>query len=512
LIIVNPTSGKGDPSQRRKQIKTISRRLGWSGEYLETTVANDAGVLSREAVKKGTKHIVICGGDGTIMEALEAVLKTQTAIGVVPLGTGNLFAKNIGIPEALEDALRIAFFGEIRFVDIGKANSTYFSLTAGMGIDVAMLQGANREVKDRYGFLAYIFSAIKNITYKSRRYRVVVDKKQVFEGSAKSIIVANMGEVTGGITIVPDAHPQNGTLQVGITTSRSLGTLISTLLHAVRGSLKSSPHYSIFRGKRIEIMPLPAKQPYQCDGDVSPPTDRLAVTVLPRSVAVMVSPEEQRLKVAHLKQQAIIFDFDGTLADTLQKVVAIYNALGKKHGYPSLHEAELEELRGKSAREIIASLPVAKVRLPFLLAEGRKLFEKDIESITLFNGLQGVLSELAKHYRLGIVTSNEVTNVKKFLLKHNIDYFDFIYSDSSLFGKGKIIRKVLKKYQLQAENVVYVGDEVRDIEAAKEGGIRVVAVTWGFNAKKVLSQHSPDYLIDKPSQLTKLSLVAQRKK
>lgn len=225
--------------------------------------------------------------------------------------------------------------------------------------------------------------------------------------------------------------------------------------------------------------------------------------------------DRTRLRNKSLEQQreyTLLFDFDGTLADTLEKIIVIYNRLSKKHGFPAVSVSEVEQLRGKSAREVMSALPIAKVKLPFLLAEGRKLFEEDLETILVFAGLKEVLISLSKEYRLGIVTSNEATKVKKFLLRHEIDYFDFIYADKSLFGKGKIIRQVLKKYELKAKDVVYVGDEVRDIEAAREGKIRIISVTWGFNSKKVLQEHNPDFLIDKPSQLRTIKVFSSKKK
>ena len=126
---------------------------------------------------------------------------------------------------------------------------------------------------------------------------------------------------------------------------------------------------------------------------------------------------------------------------------------------------------------------------------------KNFESIKPFPQLESVLPKLSEKYVLGIVTSNDPVNVKKFLLAHNLDYFAFVYSDGSLFGKGKIIKNLLHKYSYAPENVIYVGDEVRDIDAARTAGINVVSVTWGLNSKKVLLENNPDFLIDNSTAL-----------
>lgn len=108
------------------------------------------------------------------------------------------------------------------------------------------------------------------------------------------------------------------------------------------------------------------------------------------------------------------------------------------------------------------------------------------------------------HHPLGILSSNNKTNIVKFLKNYRIDFFDFIYSEKNLFGKSRAIDNLLKKQDLKPQEIIYVGDEIRDIEAAKKSKIKVVAVTWGFNTKAILEKMKPDFLVENPDELLKI--------
>ncbi|HSA83958.1 MAG TPA: HAD-IA family hydrolase, partial [Patescibacteria group bacterium] len=128
-----------------------------------------------------------------------------------------------------------------------------------------------------------------------------------------------------------------------------------------------------------------------------------------------------------------------------------------------------------------------------------------IEMITPIRGMKEQLIHLQNaDCTLGILTSNSEKNVVKFLERNNMQVFDFIYSGSSLFGKEKVIRSMLREKKFDPDKVIYVGDEGRDIEASKKAGVKVAAVTWGFSSRKGLETYKPDFLLDTPEELTKL--------
>ncbi|HLP89862.1 MAG TPA: HAD-IA family hydrolase [Nostocaceae cyanobacterium] len=202
-------------------------------------------------------------------------------------------------------------------------------------------------------------------------------------------------------------------------------------------------------------------------------------------------------------QKVIIFDFDGTIADTVDALVSIANRLALEFGYVPIAPDELTLLRNLTSRELIKHSGISLFRIPFLVKKVKSELKNKILEIQPIKGIQEALVELNHHgYRLGIITSNSQENVIEFLKIHNLDYlFDFIYSGVTIFGKTTIINNVLRQKQLKPETVIYVGDETRDVEASKKSNIKIIAVTWGFNSWEVLAQQNPDFLIHQPSEL-----------
>lgn len=197
----------------------------------------------------------------------------------------------------------------------------------------------------------------------------------------------------------------------------------------------------------------------------------------------------------------VIFDFDGTVADSLKLLWGIYNKLALEYGCRNIKEEEIETLRGFSARELIAKLKIPLLKLPFMVEGVREELARNIEFVDPIPGMQKVLKRLQKSYNLMILTSNSEENVHAFLSVNKMEFFDCVYSGSTIFGKQRLINYLIKDFKLDKSKVIYVGDEVRDIEAAKKSGIKVVSVSWGLNTKELLAKHNPDFLITSPQEL-----------
>ncbi len=202
-------------------------------------------------------------------------------------------------------------------------------------------------------------------------------------------------------------------------------------------------------------------------------------------------------------QKVIIFDFDGTIADTVDALVNIANRLAVEFGYIQISPEELALLRNFSSREIIKYSGISLFKIPFLLKKVKGELKHKLQELKPIPGIDAALIELQNEgYRLGIITSNSKENVTGFLKNNELEQlFDFIYSGVTIFGKTTIINNVLKQKQLQTQAVIYVGDETRDIEASKKANIKVIAVTWGFNSPEALAKHNPEFLIKHPSEL-----------
>lgn len=210
-----------------------------------------------------------------------------------------------------------------------------------------------------------------------------------------------------------------------------------------------------------------------------------------------------------MSEKLIIFDFDGTIADSRNTIVEIANRLAIEFGYEPVDEEELLRLSQLSSREIIQQSPVPFYKIPFLLGRLKKELNKEISDLKPFSGITDSLAQLKENgYILGIITSNIEDNVIAFLTNNNLDsFFEFIHTGTTLFGKHKIINRLIKRRNLSLEGIVYVGDETRDIEAAKKSKIKVIAVSWGFNSPNILAEYKPDFLIHHPQELVHKLIV-----
>jgi len=206
--------------------------------------------------------------------------------------------------------------------------------------------------------------------------------------------------------------------------------------------------------------------------------------------------------------RVIVFDFDGTIADTHRTIIEITNSFSSDFGFQPVSEEELLRLRNLSSREILKQSQISIFKIPFLMRKVQGQLRKEIVNLELIEGMKECLLELkSKGYKLGIITSNFKENVVRFLeIKQLNNLFDFVYSGTTLFGKHKVINKFLRQHNLRADEAIYVGDETRDIDAAKKSNVKVIAVGWGFNLPSILKQHQPDFLIEKPHQISEVVL------
>jgi HAD superfamily hydrolase (TIGR01549 family) len=203
--------------------------------------------------------------------------------------------------------------------------------------------------------------------------------------------------------------------------------------------------------------------------------------------------------------KVIIFDFDGTLADTIDILLSITNRLSAEFGFKSATKEELAQLSNLNSWQILQYSGISIFKFPLLIRRLKAELHSEVPQIQLFPGIKEVLVELKKRgFQLGIITSNSRENVLGALEKNGLqDTFTFIYSGST-FGKHKVINKWLRIENINTEKVVYVGDEIRDIDAAKKTGIKVIAVGWGFNSPQALAAQNPNFLIERPQELIEI--------
>lgn len=203
--------------------------------------------------------------------------------------------------------------------------------------------------------------------------------------------------------------------------------------------------------------------------------------------------------------KCVIFDFDGTIGDTEDLALQVAVNLAEKYNFRKLTKNEIPLIKHMTAKEAIAYMGVSRFRLPFIIREAHAILRQEVSRAKLCrDDLAGFFIALGDaSITAGIITSNSTDNVEAFLDLHNIRIFNFIRT-SSLFGKSKHFKKVLGQFKLNKGEVLYVGDEARDIHAAKKAGIDVAAVTWGFNSRERLGEENPDYLVEEVGDLRRI--------
>jgi phosphoglycolate phosphatase-like HAD superfamily hydrolase len=203
----------------------------------------------------------------------------------------------------------------------------------------------------------------------------------------------------------------------------------------------------------------------------------------------------------------IIFDFDGTIADSLEIFIETTNRLSKEFGCQRNSPDQVDYFRMLNLRVMIQQIGIPSWKLPFFLRRFYQEFSHLVVDLRLVDGMQETLLELKQqNHRLGIVTSNSRQNVEKFLHLQNLNYlFEFIYAGQLLSGKTRSLQKLVKLNR--ATPLLFVGDETSDVQAAKQAKITSVAVSWGFNHREALVAATPDFLIDHPEQL--IGAIAQ---
>ncbi len=207
-----------------------------------------------------------------------------------------------------------------------------------------------------------------------------------------------------------------------------------------------------------------------------------------------------------MKYRTLVFDFDGTIADTLGEMRRIFNLLAPDYGIRQVEEVELDGLRHLSLKQLLSHLKIPKRRVPALIARGTGMLRDNITRLPLIDGMAEVIVEMRRHVgSFGILTSNTTANVDLFLRAHGLrDPFNFISSTSKLSGKAKHLRAIRKTFSLPSEEMLYIGDELRDVKASRKAGIPIAAVTWGFNSRESLEAMRPDHLFQQPQDFLRL--------
>ncbi|MFI9150368.1 diacylglycerol kinase family protein [Streptomyces sp. NPDC053367] len=311
-VVFNPTvTGRAE----RDVLRGVLERHGCAEPaFVETTAEDPGGGQTAAAVREGATLVVVCGGDGTLRAAADALAGSRIPLALVPCGTGNLLARNLGLPLAPAEALDAALRGAVHHVDLGRVEgdglaATHFAAMSGAGLDAAMLERANDSdrTKSLLGWPAYAVALLRVLRTPRMSLSVRLDDAPVLRRRARMVLLGNVGTVQGGLTLLPDARPDDGRLNLLILDPRGPGGWIRAVRTLLRGSTRApsrvvDPAVDTVRGRdgrrdgspveffafrRAEIG-FDGPQPRELDGDPVTPGHRLTAEVRPGALTMLL--------------------------------------------------------------------------------------------------------------------------------------------------------------------------------------------------------------------------------
>jgi YegS/Rv2252/BmrU family lipid kinase len=288
-IVVNPIK-LDDDEAFRKSVRQVMDDHGWDEPlWLETTPEDPGRGQAESAVSAGVDLVLACGGDGTVTACAEGVTGTGVPLAIIPMGTGNLLARNMGLPMGLDDALAVALGGVQQPIDAGRVNGTLFVVMAGLGLDAQMLSDTSDSLKKRLGWFAYAISAVRHLGDRPMRVTVSADGGRRRRMRASALIVGNVGWLRGGLPLLPDAQPDDGVLDAVVLIA---GGPTRWLAVAADVLLRRPAHDGIYRVQFTELqVTLDEEQPWELDGEVIGSTRQLRVVAQPAALLLRMPPE-----------------------------------------------------------------------------------------------------------------------------------------------------------------------------------------------------------------------------
>jgi undecaprenyl-diphosphatase len=287
-VIYNPIRVPDFPALRGR-IEAHMARAGWAEPlWLGTTVDDPGAGMCAEAAEEKADLIIVCGGDGTVRVCAQALAGTDTPLALLPSGTGNLLARNLGIPLDDEDgALRIAVSGADRRIDVASVEDHKFVVMAGLGFDAAIMRDASEGLKRTIGWPAYVVSGARHLRGRGIRVRITLDDGQPFSRRVRTAVVGNVGKLLGGIPLLPDAEPDDGVLDLVLLAPASIvgWARVAGRVMTRRGQVDR--RVERFRAQHV-LLETGHPTPRQLDGDLIEDGRSMDIRIEPAALCVRV--------------------------------------------------------------------------------------------------------------------------------------------------------------------------------------------------------------------------------
>jgi YegS/Rv2252/BmrU family lipid kinase len=258
--------------------------------WVNVMKGSEAKPAAAKAVKRGATTVIVCGGDGSVRAASEALVGTPVALAVVPSGTANLFATGLELPTDIDEIVEVIVHGDRRSIDTAVCNGQTFNVMAGVGFDVAMLSEAE-EKKEQLGTLAYVGAAVRE-TRKRKMFdtKVTVDGNDFYDGEASCVLIGNTGSLKAGLKAFPDASATDGRLHVAVFTAVGIRQWASLVVTAALRKQEWSGKTEIGEGTEVTVK-FDKKRRFELDGGVKGKAKKLGFEIRPRSLIVCAPAE-----------------------------------------------------------------------------------------------------------------------------------------------------------------------------------------------------------------------------
>jgi diacylglycerol kinase (ATP) len=270
------------------ELRRVLERRGIDDVFWrEVAKSKYAPTQVEKALKRKVDVIFVWGGDGMVQRTIDVVAGSGTTIAILPAGTANLLASNLGIPKDIEQAVEIGLSGRHRKLDVGRLNGERFAVMAGAGFDARMIGDADGTLKDRFGRLAYIWTGAKHLRDKPFRAKIAVDGSRWYDGDASLILLGNVGKLFGGVEAFENAKPDDGILELGVVSADGTRQWVQTIARAVVGNAGASSQARTTKVHSVRIK-LDKKVPYELDGGDRKKVSKMRIDVEPGAVQVCV--------------------------------------------------------------------------------------------------------------------------------------------------------------------------------------------------------------------------------
>jgi YegS/Rv2252/BmrU family lipid kinase len=264
--------------------KALAARGVTDPQWLEVEKSREAPEQVKLALKNGADLIFAWGGDGMVQRCVDALAKSKASLAIVPAGTANLLAKNLGIPHHIQAAVDVGLNGEHRKFDVGHMNGERWAVMAGLGFDANVIRAADKHMKHVLGRAAYVWAAAKNLRMDPFEARVEVDGKKFYKGPATLILFGNVGRAFAGLEIFEDAKADDGLLEVGVADAEGIMQWGKTI---ARKHVANSPFVHMTKARSVEVK-LQRKIRYEVDGSERTKEKEFAVEVEPAGISIRV--------------------------------------------------------------------------------------------------------------------------------------------------------------------------------------------------------------------------------